>query len=220
MKKFRIEAEALRQHYGRDVRLRDVVAEIRRELAGQKLVVCFFCVDQREWHLEDEARNPDLWLSQVKSLEYSCDSERALLRDQVEAWVGALEELLQRNDETASALQASRTEATLADAGDFLDHAEELLPILTELREALSPYHSGSQTKMDQLERMTRQTVGQAREAFLKQDFVLLMQLLEYDLGHGLEQWRGLFVGFRSLLEAGEHVRTGHDPLARRRLAN
>ncbi len=226
MKKYRIGAKALLEHYGQDLLLRDVFREIRHELRAQGLVVYSFGIDGREV-LPELEESFQLMVSEIQEVDYLCENERKVILDQLYAWKDAIEELIQRSDEAVSKLTGNLQVQTRLEIEEILIRGDELLPVLCELREALAPYHEASNERMLNLESMTRQTVNELRESYQSQDFVLLSQVLEYDWGHILEQWRGTFVGFCSLLEAGDHVRNepepalvSHDSLARRRFTN
>lgn len=210
MERFRIDGEALRRHYQTDVSLRQVFADIERELHLEKRVVCKYIVNGLSLEEHDEIRFAEISLSEIQTLEYLSERTEFLAVEVLQGWIQSIPELTAHADRLARGLRSLQGVGVQKPFHDWVQNCEFLVESVISLRSLLGDRALATQTQWDEAERLTQRSVSQALRYMENKEFVLLADLIEYDLCQSLDLWRRVLQGVLDTLTGGEN-RGGRD---------
>lgn len=204
MERFKVDGEELRRHYPPETKLQRVFSDIERELQAESRVVCRFIVNGLTLEERDEPRYAGWSLDEVKTLEYLSEEQGQVIDEVLQSWIEALPEVMRNGERLAFELrERKKMEGRLKDFHDLVENCEFLIGSLIALRATVGDSGSAFLIEWDRIEALTRTSVGQILAAFEKQDLVQLSELIEYDLNHCLECWRGVLVGIQAARNGG-----------------
>ena len=151
-------------------------------------VICQFKLNGMTLSESDEKRLSEIKLDEIEVIEVESQSPQALLFNLLDNWTRELPVLMQNTDELAKEIKFSGIEGHLKSFVDLLDTCQFLTESLISL-ESIIKKSTISQGQWRQAEELTARAIGQALKTFEMKDFVLLSEILEYDLGHALQIW-------------------------------
>jgi hypothetical protein len=197
--RFKVSGQELCQHYNETTTLSRVFNDIERELKANSQVVCQFIVNGLALKEDDEEKFLGIQLKDVTTLEYLAENTKTLVEGVLGGWGDALPELIQKADSLCGEIRKNGIQHKLRDVRDLVDNCQFLISSIISLKTILGDSVIASQPKWDQAETWTQATLVQALEAFEKKDFVLLADVVEYDLNHGLQLWLEILVSVESI---------------------
>jgi hypothetical protein len=151
-------------------------------------VVCQFHLNGMKMTESDEKRLSQISIAEIETIEIESESPQALLFGLIDNWVSELPLLVRNADELAKEIKFKGVEGHLKSFVDLIDSCQ----FLTESLISLEGIIKGPMIKKEQwrkAEQLTAQAISQSIKAFEVKDFVLLSEILEYDLGHALQIW-------------------------------
>lgn len=151
-------------------------------------VICQFKLNGMTLSESDEKRLSQIKLDEIEVIEVESQSPQALLFNLLDNWTRELPVLMQNTDELAKEIKFNGIEGHLKSFVDLLDTCQFLTESLISL-ESIIKKSAISQGQWRKAEELTAQAIGQALKTFELKDFVLLSEILEYDLGHALQVW-------------------------------
>jgi hypothetical protein len=200
MNKLSLTRQELQREFLNETTLGAVFSKMERDLALKGEIVCRFLVNGLTLTEDDEKRFSEFQLSEVEFLEVESETPKTLLAEVLNNWVETLPGMIIKSDSLASNIRLKGIENQMRDFVDLVDTCQFLVESLISLRTLCQdiPFVSGAQWKTH--EDLTARAIAEALNVFEKKDFVLLADIMEYDLGHCLQSW------LDSLTELKGHV--------------
>jgi len=188
MTKTTISREEILQTYPAVMDIGSLIKALEQRFLTLGEVVCQFKLNGMSLTEADESRLSQVALDEVDTIEIESQSPQDLLFNLLDNWTRELPVLMQNADELAKDIKFKGIEGHLKSFVDLLDTCQFLTESLISL-EAIIQRASIDQTRWREAEALTARAIGQALKTFELKDFVLLSEILEYDLGHALQVW-------------------------------
>lgn len=183
------------EKYGSEAKtLGDIFKLIERDLQTTGEVICQFRVNGMRLSQEDEVRMASFSLDDVDQIEVQSQKPTDLLFELLDNWTLELPRLIENTDQLAAGIRFDGLEGHLKSFVELIDSCQFLVESLVSLENVImSNYLTSEQWRSNTL--LTSRAIGEALKAFEKKDFVLIGEILEYDLGHSLQMWKELLEG-------------------------
>ena len=181
--------------------LGDVFRQAEAQIQELGEIVCRFSVNGLSLTEEDETKFSNFMLGEVDLLEIESESPDKLLSEVIENWVTSLPALIKKSDQLSQTLRQEGIENHVGQFVEIVDSCQFLVESLISLRTLCQSYPFVDSGKWKENETLSAKAIQQALVCFETKDFVLLADVLEYDLAHGLQSW------LEALSELREHVR-------------
>lgn len=227
MERFKVSGQDLRNFYQDNIELKKVFSDIERDLRSTNQVVCRFIVNGLEVQESEEVRFSTVKLEQVETLEYITENSRDITSLVLKGWIEALPELIQRTEQLSQRMRMQGFNGLLKSIHDLVQNCEYLIDSTMTVKAMMGDqFLVSSPIDWYKTEEASKKTVMEALRALENKDFVLLADVLEYDLNNVLQMWLDhLRVLERSL--HGEYVepdynakQVGSHSMGRKRFAN
>ncbi len=227
MERFKVSGEELRNFYNGNVDLSRVFKDIENDLRSTNQVVCRYVINGLEISESDEKRFGTVTLEQVETLEYLTENSNDLMSSVLRGWIEALPELMQRTENLSKRMRAQGLSGLLKPIHDLVQNCEFLIDSVMSLKELMGDqFLVSSPVDWMKAENESKKTVLEALRALENKDFVLLADVLEYDLNNVLQMWFEHLQALEKSLN-GEYTgpavqskQAGSDTVGRKRFAN
>lgn len=227
MERFKVSGEELRNFYQEDIPLSKVFCDIEQELRAENQVVCRYIINGLEIPEADEEKFSSVTLKQVETLEYLTENSRDLTGIVLRGWIEALPELMQNTEKLAQRMRSQGLKGLLRSIHELVENCECLIDSTVGLRVVMGDQMFLSRPlDWGRIETQSKKTVTEALQALESKNFILLADVLEYDLNHMLQMWHE-HLRFMERTLNGEHSgtyshsqQTGPNSLGRKRIAN
>lgn len=227
MERFKVSGDDLRNFYNENIPLARVFSDIEQDLRHTNQVVCRYIVNGLEVAEADEARFSTVTLEQIETLEYLTENSRDLTALVLRGWVEALPELIQQTENLAKRMRAQGLSGLLKPIHDLVHNCEFLIDSAFTIKATMGDqFFGGMPQDWDKTEAESKRTVLEALRALENKDFVLLADVLEYDLSNVLQMWLDHLKVLEKSLN-GEYTGTqfdseqaGSHSMGRKRIAN
>lgn len=183
--------QSLEQEFSAAGTLGELLSLIEQKLTNQGQVVCRFHVNGLSLDEKDENKFSNMDLAEVENITVESEMPSQLLFGLLQNWIDELPMVITKADELSSAIKFEGVEGHLKDFVDLIDTAQFLIDSLISLQGVIE-YSEFNSPQWLENEMLTAKAVGEALRAFESKDFVLLAEILEYDLGHALQTWQDL----------------------------
>lgn len=180
--------------------LGEVFKQIELDLQKQGQIVCRFMVNGLTLAEEDEARFSSFKLNDVEMIEVESESPNLLLTKVIANWISSLPNMIEKSDRLANEIRLKGMDNHISLFVDLVDSCQFLVDSLISLRTLCREIDFVSSESWKKNETQMAQTISETLNAFQKKDFVLLADIIEYDLGHCLQSW------LETMKELGHHV--------------
>jgi hypothetical protein len=200
MNRMSLTREDLQREFPPETTLGIVFSKMEKDLVSKGEIVCRFLVNGLTLTEEDEKKFSGFQMTEVEFLEVESETPKILLVEVLNNWVETLPGMIGKSDQLAGSIRLKGIENQMRDFVDLVDTCQFLVDSLMSLRTLCRDiaYVNGSQWKTH--EELTARAIAEALNVFEKKDFVLLADIMEYDLGHCLQSW------LDSLTELKRHV--------------
>lgn len=227
MERFKVSGDELRNFYNGNVALQKVFNDIENDLKSANQVVCQYIVNGLVLSEKEEARFSEVTLAEVETLEYLSENSRDITGQVLRAWIEALPELMQETEKLAQRMRTQGFSGLLKSIHDLVENCEFLIDSTVALKETMGDqFLSGSPVNWSKAEAESKKTVLEALRALENKDFILLADVLEYDLNNVLQMWCEHLKMLEKSLN-GEYTgsnidskQTGSHSMGRKRIAN
>ena len=227
MERFKVSGAELRNFYNGNVELSRVFSDIENDLRSSNQVVCRYVINGLEISEADEIKFAAVSLADVETLEYLTENTRDLLAEVLRGWIDALPELSRRTENLSKRMRAQGFSGLLKSIHDLVQNCEFLIDSLLAMKSMMGDQLLvASPVDWIKAENESKRTVLEALHALENKDFVLLADILEYDLSNVLQMWFEHLQILEKLLNGeytgptGQFKPTGSNFVGRRRLAN
>ncbi len=228
MERFSVSGDDLRNFYNEDIALEKVFADIENDLRASNQVVCQYILNGLEIQEHEEEKFSKVHLHEVITLEYLAENSHDITKLVVKGWLEALPELIQKTEKLSLRVRTQGFQGALRDIHELVKNCEFLVESVLAIKETMGDqfFAAGLVHGWSKAELESKRTVLNTLKAFETKDFVLLAEVLEYDLNNVLQMW---FDHLRILEKsidgeyAGPEFASGSDSadtVGRRRLAN
>lgn len=227
MERFKVSGDELRNFYNGNVALQKVFTDIENDLRASNQVVCQYIVNGLALSENEEAKFSEVTLEQVETLEYVSENSRDITGQVLRGWIEALPELMTQTEKLAQRMRTQGFSGLLKSIHDLVQNCEFLIDSTVALKETMGDqFLSGSPVNWSKAEAESKKTVLEALRALENKDFILLADVLEYDLNNVLQMWCEHLRMLEKSLNGeytGTHInseQTGSHSMGRKRIAN
>jgi hypothetical protein len=168
--------------------LGDLFKAFEADFVSRGEIICQFKVNGLSLSENDEKKFSETLVDDVEIVEINSESPTALLFGLLSNWMSELPVLVQNTDQLSKEIKFNGIEGNLKAFVDLVDSCQFLVESLIDLEKIIAR-ESLNHEKWRQNEEMTARAISEALAAFEKKDFVLLAEILEYDLAHSLQIW-------------------------------
>lgn len=227
MERFKVSGQDLRNFYRDNVALGKVFSDIEQDLRSTNQVVCRYIINGMEISESDESRFAEVKLSEVDTLEYLTENSRDITSIVLKGWIEALPELIENTEKLAQRMRVQGFSGLYKAIHDLVHNCEFLIDSTITIKATMGDqFLGGSPANWYKAEEESKKTVKEALRALENKDFVLLADVLEYDLNNVLQMWFEHLQMLEKSLHgeyAGSHFQSkqaGSHSMGRKRLAN
>lgn len=227
MERFKVSGQELRDFYSENISLGRVFTDIENDLRAANQVVCRYIVNGMEISEDQEARFATVRLTEIETLEYLTENSRDITAIVLKGWIQALPELIEKTEHLAKRMRVQGLSGLLKSIHDVVRNCEFLIDSTINLKATMGDqFFCASPADWYKTEEESKKTVQEALSALENKDFVLLADVLEYDLNNVLQKWLDHLRTLEKSLHGehtGSHIhseQTGSNPVGRGRLAN
>lgn len=207
MKKFVIDGQTLRNHYQGNVTLGKVFTDIEAELMAENKVVCRFHVNGKSVLEMDEHAYHGLPLDFVDKLEYESETADELYEEVIEGWLLAIPELTRNIGIISGRVRRDGFLNNAVSVSQLIENCRFFIDSLVAIQQISVPLLPNMQSEFESLRQKTLTVISQSFDALERKEYVLLADLLEYDLSNLLDQWTQVLGSF-----GGKSRITGSNP--------
>lgn len=189
MNKVMLSRSDLNKDFSEETTLGEVFGQIEKKLQGRGEIVCRFLVNGLTLTEEDEKKFAQFKLGEVDFIEVESETPTALLTAVLANWVDTLPGMIRKSDQLAQDIRVKGVENHMRDFVDLVDSCQFLVESLISLRSLCRdlPFVTSAQWRENEM--VTAKAIAEALNIFERKDFVLLADIMEYDLGHCLQSW-------------------------------
>ena len=227
MERYKVSGEDLRNFYDGNVELATVFNDIERDLHATNQVVCRYILNGLEIAEFEEARFSTVTLDQVESLEYLTENSKDLTGLVLRGWIEAMPELMQATENLARRMRAQGLKGLLRSIHELVQNCEYLIDSTISIKATMGDQFLGSHPlNWAATEEQSKKTVSEALRALENKDFILLADVLEYDLNHMLQMWTEHLKSLEKALNGEQSgasfqsEQAGSHSMGRKRIAN
>lgn len=190
MDRFKVTSEELRNFYNENVPLSQVFGDIEQDLRATNQVVCRYIINGLEINECDEARFSTVKLDEIETLEYLTENSRDLIALVLKGWIDSLPELMKKTENLTQRMRVQGLSGLLKPIHDLVQNCEFLIDSIVTIKATMGDQFLGAcPIDWGKAESSSKQAVSQAVHALENKDFVLLADVLEYDLNNVLQIW-------------------------------
>jgi hypothetical protein len=172
-------------------------------------VICQFRLNGMTLSETDESRLAEIHIHEVEKIEIDSENPTTLLFGLLDNWIKELPELIKNTDELSKTIRFNGIEGHLKSLVDLIDSCQFLMDSLVGLQSIIKS-DLIDKNEWKKAEEMTVRAIGESIRAFEIKDFVLLAEILEYDLAHSLQIWTEQLVRVEEGLKE-ENARDGQE---------
>lgn len=169
--------------------LRDLIQKIEGDYQKKGYVICQFVINGMPLSELDEERLQGISLSEIESLAVRYETPEELLTALILGWLKEIPHQIEQADALAEASRHLRLEAHLGNFVKFVDNCQFLVDSLISFRAIIDLKILNIETIWNQTELQFTHSIQEGLAAFEKKDFVLLGDVLEYDIADSLQNW-------------------------------
>jgi hypothetical protein len=172
-------------------RLVDIIRTLEAEAENENSVICKITVNGLPFSEEDESRFSNTGIHEIKEIEIQKEKLESVVKHTVASLIDFITKMTIATVDAADALREGKTATSQKLFSDAISKAQWLAAALIALKPNLLKISGDSQ--LDSMwapaEEHMIATVRELMVAYERQDFVLVSDVLEYELYNSLEKW-------------------------------
>lgn len=204
MNQFTYSKADLIEKFGEQTSVGEIFKKLENEIYQQGQVVCQFQINGLSLDEDAEKRLAQADVQEVEELVLSCQTPANLLLGVVDNWVETIPGLLKASDQLATDIRFKGIEGHLNKLVELIDSCQMLVDSIISIDNVMSEHPRVQAEAWARSENLMAGAIGEVLHAFQRKDYVLLADILEYDLGHSLQSWLENLTLFQGDLKAGE----------------
>ncbi|MGE0632064.1 MAG: hypothetical protein AB7O96_06630 [Pseudobdellovibrionaceae bacterium] len=170
----------------------DLLKLLEREFQKKGEVICKVKLNGIELTDEEETQKVGTTISNVCALEVVVAHPSDLLVDLLSFWAGRLPQLEEQTRKTADKIRFDGLDVSFQQFVNVVENCQELVRSLVPAKAILLANGILQEGQWTRAENSLWSTLSEIFRAFETKDFVLLSDLMEYDLGNALAGWTAL----------------------------
>lgn len=182
--------------------LQDVMSSISGNVSQSGSVVCEVTVNGMRLTEEEEARFSYTPVQDIDSLTIRAQDTARLLDTSLDGCHEYLNQLIVGFEKAALLFRSEDLNAAHSFYSSCIEAAQHFIDLITHYKVVHQSVRGALTQDWDNLEGKLRQTLCDILEAYKKKDYILVADLLEYELINNLSCWQALFS--RGSLTKGE----------------
>jgi hypothetical protein len=199
-----ISSENLREKYSELPDLKSLIRTIETELQSDGFVVCQFVLNGMTLSEEDEKRMETATFSEIKELIIRYQNLDELLDSLLKGWIEEIPKLIAQADELSKDAREQRLDQRLTPLVRFVDSCQFLADSLNSFRTIIQVEIIAEENRWAILEKNFQTAVAELLTAFEQKDYVLVADVLEYDVADALQNWFDLLAQIEHSLKSGQ----------------
>lgn len=199
-----ISNQTLREKYSEFSDLKSLIRTIETELQADGFVVCQFVLNGMTLSEDDEKRMEKASVNEIKELVIRYQNLDELLDSLLRGWIEEIPKLVAQADELSQEAREQRLDQKLTPLVRFVDSCQFLVDSLNSFRTIIEVEAIAEGNRWGVLEQKFQSSVGELLNAFEKKDYVLVADVLEYDVADALQNWFDLLAQIEHSLKSGQ----------------
>lgn len=192
MRRVCVDMHRLQTELGSSADVSTALKHLEAEYQKQDEVICRLWVDSE---LVDEGAESSLsmrLLSSVNSLEVSVDNPSSLLDQVISSWTVQIPQVCQAIEGISEEIRLNPSPGAFKGFLQVVETMQELAQSLEAVKSLLESTPDFDPEPWSQREQRQWEVLKEAFAAFEKRDFVVLSEIMEYDLISVLDDWKAL----------------------------
>jgi hypothetical protein len=208
MNKIELLRSDIEANYGNAHNLGDLISLVEKEMQSSGRVVCRYHINGLSLDEKTEVEFADMNVTEINTFLIESETPSGLLMGVLDNWINELPVVIKRADELSNEIKFKGIEGNLKSFVDLIDTVQFLIDSLLSLQKIIN-YPEFKSEAWVKNEILTAKTTGDALQAFETKDFVLLSEILEYDLGHVLQNWQELLQSMQNTMKEESEKTSG-----------
>lgn len=169
-------------------RLNEIVGAIEQRAEVEGKVVCRIIVNDMKFNEEDESRFGQTQISEIKKLSVELESTDKLVAETLISLKQGLAAIRDRSVEAADLIRENPTGRAQIEFSSVMEETNFLMEALSALKPRMLPVESALE-QWASAEAKSRAMIQELLKAFEGQDFILVSDVLEYEMYNLMETW-------------------------------
>ena len=169
-------------------RLNEIVVAIEQGAEVEGKVVCRVIVNDMKFNEEDETKFGQTSVTEIKNLSVELESADKLVAETLVSLKQGLAAIRDRSVNAADLIRENPTGKAQIEFSAVMEETNFLMEALSALKPRLIPA-KGSLSQWATAEAKSRAMIRELLQAFERQDFILVSDVLEYEMYNLMETW-------------------------------
>jgi hypothetical protein len=166
---------------------------LEQRMSKEGKVICSFKINGHSIDENFEKRVSQASIEEIDTIEVFTQNHQELITSVIQNWIEAIPNMIEHSDDLSSAIRHQGVTGKLKDLVRFIDDAQLLVDSIISISNLFPDGRLVKSADWSELEVKTAKAIGDCLETFQKKDFVVLADVLEYDLAECLQNWGMLF---------------------------
>ena len=210
MKKLMLSPVEIALQFTQAKTLGELMRATEDDLQKKGEVICRFSVNDLLFSENDEKQFSEMPVSEIQKFEIEHESTSHIFNEVLTSWVDSLDKMVVSCDELSKKIRFDGQEGHLGDLVKMIDSCHFLVESLVSMRSLNKENIDKLLKKWNENEILLLKSVEETLNAFEKKDFVLMADVLEYDLAHSLHCWKELLAELLQSINSGVVVERSH----------
>lgn len=182
----------LRRQFPGCTTLREIIACIEADFSGRGEVICEIRVNGHLLTEEEESKFAESPTAEIRDLSVRSNAPAVLITDAIQSALSMIPNLEKSCLQTSEALRGADANAAMKSFHECLDGCQWLVDTLIHIRGAASGIKKpiAQPERWFEAEKMIGRVIREMSEAYSAKDYVLIADLLEYELTSALQVWK------------------------------
>jgi hypothetical protein len=166
---------------------------LEEKLSKEGKVVCSFRINGHKIDENFEKKVSGASIEEIDTIEVFTQNHQELITSVIQNWIEAIPNMIEHSDDLSSAIRNQGITGKLKDLVRFIDDAQLLVDSIISISNLFPESRLIKSADWAELETKTAQSIGDCLTHFQRKDFVVLADVLEYDLASCFQNWGTLF---------------------------
>ncbi len=191
MKTINFTQNDLKQKFGSQCHLKDIIQSIENEFLESGQVVCNISLNNTELSEEKELEFKNTSILKIQHLSFQLENPQTLVKDVCLNWTKMLPDLIKKIETTSNIIRFETPQNSLSSIENLIEFCEYFTASIDSVYKYLSGFNLLNKYEDHWLDQSSKyhDIVKELLYAFEKQDFVLISDILEYDLTDCFNNW-------------------------------
>jgi hypothetical protein len=209
MNKSNYSGEEVRDKFPSAKNLKELIVLLEDEFHLKGEVVCQLWINGTSLGEEDEIKLGSTLTGEINSLQVETQKPGELLKNLLNNWLTELPVLIGSVDALAQAVKFEGMDGQYKDFVDLIESCQFLIDSLLSLQKVIQVSSELAPIWIKNSQD-TAQAIHDCLAAFEKKDFVLLAELMEYDLGNSLQEWKDILEVVRKDFPSKDEIKSSY----------